>query len=555
MFETINEIFDDTAARYPATSCSFPLDKTEVSMESLVAESRRYAAGLAEQGIAKGDLVGLLFPTSIEFMYAFFGLLRLGAVPTALPLPASAADLATFGQRVQRIIDDGGVRHVLIHKRFAPLAAAPPRGVHMVAFDEQLAAADNTNGFDVRGDDLAFVQYTSGSTSAPKGVALRHANIAAGLRAIRESSRLGPSDRLMQWLPLYHDMGLFGMLAALSSGAPVHVWPPTSFIRKPRQWLQEFSKVRATLYTGPNFSYEYLLRAFSDKDLDGLELSNWRLAYNGAEHINHESTRRFIEFFGRCGFRAEAMFPVYGLAEATLAVSFPVPGRPPRTQWVERDLLANQGHAKPCERDHPDARPLVSVGNPVLDHEVRICDRDGRVLPEQQAGEIQIRGPAVMRGYLNQPEATEATFQDGWLKTGDLGYFSEGELYITGRQKEFIIVNGQNYYPQDVEDIAREVPGVYRNRCIAVALYSEGDERMGVLAETDLSDDEELAALASSIQQTILHKLSISNVDVHLVARRTIKRTTSGKYQRILMARHLLDNELGDELRFSLRVG
>lgn len=554
-YRTIDELYDYVADRFGQTQCRFPADNVAVSMEQLAAVSRKYAAGLARRGVKKGDLVGCLFPNSAEFLTAFFAILRLGAVPTALPLPASAAALQEFGRRVQSILHDGKIRHVIVHKRFIEMAAMAPPGVTVMEFDDRLADdADppmRTHG----ADDLAFIQYTSGSTSAPKGVSLSHANIVAGLKAIVEGSKLSVSDTVAQWLPLYHDMGLFGMLAALSNGATVCVWSPTAFIRNPGKWLRGFSDMAATVYTGPNFSYEYLLENVSESDLAQLDLRPWRVAFNGAENINAHSMTRFIEYFGRAGFRPETMFNVYGLAEATLAVTFPPLGRPPRIHWVDRDLLANEGKVRLVEQHEPHARGIVAVGGAVLGHEVRLCGEDGEVLGDDCVGEIQTRGPAVMRGYLNKPEITTETFQDGWLKTGDMGYTSGGDLFVTGRKKELIIVHGENYYPQDVETALQGEPDIYRNRCIAVAISDERGERLSVLAETSLEQQDALVALAGRVQSTISKQLGLANIDVHLLKRRSLQRTTSGKHQRLLMARQLRGNELRDSILFSLMSG
>jgi acyl-CoA synthetase (AMP-forming)/AMP-acid ligase II len=555
VYRTIDELYDYVTDRFGRTECRFPTDHAVVSMEQLAVLSRRYAAGLAQRGVKKGDLVGCLFPNSAEFLITFFAILRLGAVPTALPLPASAAAMMEFARRVQNILQDGNIRHIVVHKRFIEIAAMAPPGVTIMEFNEQLTDDAQPPARSHGPDDLAFIQYTSGSTSAPKGVALSHANIVAGLNAIVEGSKLSVADTVAQWLPLYHDMGLFGMLAALSNGATVCVWPPTAFIRNPGKWLRGFSDMAATVYTGPNFSYEYLLENVSESDLVELDLRPWRVAFNGAESISAHSMTRFIEYFGRAGFRPETMFNVYGLAEATLAVTFPPLGRPPRIQWVDRDLLANEGQVKLVDQHAPGARGIVAVGRAVLDHEVRICSSHGEPLGDGRVGEIQARGPAVMRGYLNKPEITAETFQNGWLKTGDMGYTSDDDLFVTGRKKELIIVRGENYYPQDVEAALQDVPEIYRNRCIAVAVSDGRGERLSVLAETSVDQQEALAALAGRVRSTISKQLGLASIDVHLLKRRSLQRTTSGKYQRLLMARQLRSDELRDSILFSLISG
>jgi fatty-acyl-CoA synthase len=550
---TLDELFDGVAARFPGTQCRFPADSTSITMEQLAVESRRLAAGLARHGVAQGDLVGCLFPNSREFLVTFFAIIRLGAVPTALPLPASAAALQEFGRRVHGILRDGNVRHVVIHKRFADLAAMTPSGVTVLQFGDELPVDAAAPPADHGPDDLAFVQYTSGSTSAPKGVSLSHGNILAGLRAIVEDSKMTPADLMFQWLPLYHDMGLFGMLSSLSSGASVCVWPPTAFIRNPGKWLRALSDMGGTLYTGPNFSYEYMLDNVPESELANLDLSRWRLAYNGAETINAHTVQRFVEYFGRAGFRADAMFPVYGLAEVTLAATFPPLGRPVRVHWVDRDLLSNEGRVRFVDHKDPGARGIVAVGRPVLDHEVRIAGEDGEPVDTHRVGEIQIRGPAVMRGYLNKPEITSESVHNGWLRTGDMGYFSEGDLFVTGRKKELIIVHGENFYPQDVEAALAGVSEIYRNRCVAVATSDERGERVSVLAETGLDQQDALATLATRVRTTISQQLGLGSVDVHLLKRRSLQRTTSGKYQRLLMANQLRNNELTDSILYSLQ--
>lgn len=552
---TLDKLFDSIAAQYPQTQCRFPADDAAISMSELAELSTRLAAGLAREGVVKGSLVGLLFPNSREFLVAFFAVLRLGAVAAALPLPASASALQEFGRRVQTILRDGRVRHVVVHERFMEMAALIPDDVSVLTFGDEIMNAAEPPAPTHLPTDLAFIQYTSGSTSAPKGVALSHANISAGLRAIVTSSEMKPDDVMVQWLPLYHDMGLFGMLASLSCGATTCVWPPSAFIRNPAKWLRNFVALGGTLYTGPNFSYEYMLDNVSERDLGQLDLRRWRLAYNGAESINYQILTRFIEYFGRAGFRPQAMFPVYGMAEVTLAATFPPVGRGLRVHWVDRDLLANLGEVRFVDRDDPRARAVVACGHAVFAHEVRIGTVDtGQALGESRVGEIQVRGPAVMCGYLNKPEVSAESFHDGWLKTGDLGYMSEGELFVTGRKKELIIMHGENYYPQDIEAALHEIPDIYRSRCIAVATLDEHGERLSVLAETGVTLPEKFQALAEEIRATVTKQLGLGRMDVHLLKRRSILRTTSGKYQRLLMAQQLRDKRLGELILYSLKT-
>jgi acyl-CoA synthetase (AMP-forming)/AMP-acid ligase II len=341
-------------------------------------------------------------------------------------------------------------------------------------------------------------------------------------------------DLCWLWLPLFHDMGLVSALTGIAVGYEQHLWPASAFIRRPERWFAQFAATRATIYVGPNFSYEYLLASVGDALLNEIDLSRWRIAFNGAELIDGRVMLRFIERFGRAGFRAESMFPVYGLAEATLAVTFPALGSPPVLHWVDRDVLARERRVHRLTPDHSRARGVVSVGHPVFRHEVRIADdHGGAVLPEGRVGEIHVRGPAVMRAYHRAPAQTRAAFCDGWLRTGDLGYLEEGQLFVVGRLKEVLVVRGLKYHPEDVEAVVRELPGIYRQRCVAFPDTGDGIEGIGLAVETSVSRADARAALAAAISARIGAELGVGDCRVYLVAPRSILRTSSGKYRRL----------------------
>jgi acyl-CoA synthetase (AMP-forming)/AMP-acid ligase II len=385
-------------------------------------------------------------------------------------------------------------------------------------------------------DDLAIVQFTSGSTARPKGVRLTHRNVVSGLSAISEGIGLGQGDGGGFWLPLFHDMGLFGTLSAVFAGIPAHIWSPLSFVKNPARWLREFAASGATITAMPNFGYDQLLGAVSADEAAEFDLRHWRISFNGAEPISHDSVQAFLERFAPAGFAPETMFGVYGMAEATLAVTFPPLGRAPLFEWVDRAELAATGLAVPVGRDAPGARAIAGVGRPVAGLRLRIADPDtGTDRPDGEVGEILIQGAPVTPGYLSQPVTDD--FVDGWLRTGDLGYRRGDEVFVTGRRKEMIIVRGANVYPQDVEAVAREVPGVFRRRCVAVAA-PDGSESMLVIAESTLAGAE-ADALRAGLAARIGAELGLAAVTVHLVAPRSIPRTSSGKVQR-LAARDLL---------------
>jgi len=380
-------------------------------------------------------------------------------------------------------------------------------------------------------EDICFLQYTSGSTTSPKGVMVTHANLMANITAFLGPHGLngGPGDVAVSWLPLYHDMGLIGfILGPLIYIGPVVILSTTSFARDPRVWLKAIDKYRGTISYAPNFAYAQVVKRLRDQDLEALDLSCWRVAGCGAEPIHAPTLLNFAERLAPAGFRAEAFMPSYGLAESTLAVTVHPREAPLRIDRIEAESL-KQGRANPARENNGRANEVVSCGVPFPNHQVAIVDEDGLALPEREIGEVIIRGPSVTRGYFGNAEATASTWQDGWLYTGDLGYLAGGELFICGRSKELIIIRGANYYPQDIELAARDLPGVKRGNVAAFGVNDGREERLVILAEADAREGEALRrAIATRIREAIgleVHRVSLVPVG-------TLLRTTSGKLQR-----------------------
>ncbi|WP_181782999.1 AMP-binding protein, partial [Pseudonocardia pini] len=358
----------------------------------------------------------------------------------------------------------------------------------------------------------AVLQFTSGSTADPKGVVLSHSNVLACAESITEAIALGPADAHASWLPLFHDMGLFGTLTGIFTGIPVNLWNPTAFVKDPARWLAEFAATRSTISTMPNFAFDALL----DTPPQDLDLSAWRVCFNGAETIRAESLSAFAERFRHNGFRAEAMTPGYGMAEATLVATLPPLGRAPVVESVDRDALARGELAA-------GTKEVVGLGRAVPGMEIRIAD--GPV------GEIQLRGAAVTSGYLRGPQPFT---DDGWLRTGDLGWLRAGELFFAGRAKEMITVRGVNTYPADVEAEVSGVPGVRRGRCVALSRL-EPHEHVAVVVETALPAAEH-DALRDAIAARVRRALGLSALTVHLTTPDSLPRTTSGKLRRLATA-------------------
>ena len=538
--DTLGESLRAVARAAPQASVTFPGLATSITNVSLLSRAEHCARRLVADGVRPADIVGLVAPAGPGLLAGLFGCWLAGAAVTVLPaLPGFSS---TEGQlrRLGRMMDTAGMRHLVaddINDEMVWRLAQNRLGLCVVPALSADAPAVPLPRNDPA--DLAVVQFTSGTVTEPRGVLLRHGAVMAGLRAIAISARHGPDEVIVQWMPHYHDMGLFGNLAVLLNGGSSHILEPMALLRRPGELLRYLAACRATIFTGMNFAYEILIDAASREVLDGLDLSAWRLAYNGAEPVNPDTVRRFQETFASAGVAPHVMYPVYGLAEATLAVTFPVPGALPTMITVDRAELGRTGRVRLAKPGQADAKTVVSVGRPVAGLAVRLTDDRGRLLGPGQLGELQIRGEMVTSGYLGSPRASAGLFDGDWLRTGDLAFQMNGEYFVMGRCKEMTIVNGQNFFPEDAEAVARGVPGVYRQHAVATAQAGPvGEEYIAVIAETNLADGRR-DGLARDIRQRVVTELGTPNIRVHLVPPRWLTRTTSGKWQRLLALQRL----------------
>ncbi len=499
-------------------------------------EAIRRAGHLSGLGLAKGDRVALMISEAHEFVLTFLGAVHAGVIPAPISPPMTTKSGENYLATVSRIVVQSGARMLVTTDStqvFAEsLRAHIPPGVRIVNVSEILAGEPPDfvpPVIDPR--DICFLQYTSGSTTAPRGVMVTHANL------IHNATQFfGPNgfdrredDVGISWLPLYHDMGLIGfILGPLIYPGPVIILPTTSFARDPRIWLRMIDKYRATITYAPNFAYGHVLKRLRDQDLAELDLSCLRVAGCGAEPIHAGTLRAFAERLAPTGFRASAFVPSYGMAESTLAISNRRQGDPFRALRVDAGQL-KEGRAHPITDDTSSAVELVSCGRWFPDFEVRIVDEQGNILNDGEVGEIAVRGPSVAAGYFENPEATADAWRDGWLYTGDRGFIDAGELFICGRIKELIIIRGANYYPQDIEWQIRDLPGVKRGNVCAFSIEEEDQERLIVLAEADPREAEGLEkAVATAVQEAM-------GIEVHralLLPAGSLLRTTSGKLQR-----------------------
>ncbi|WP_234717066.1 AMP-binding protein [Ensifer adhaerens] len=506
----------------------------------LATRARRIAGGLIVRGVVPGDRVALMLPTGIDFFVAFFGILYAGAIPVPIYPPTRLAQLEEHVRRQTGILGNAGARLLITMpeaRRLAGLLRAlvdTLNAVDCVADIESAAAAvDLPRSCDPNA--VALIQYTSGSTGDPKGVVLSHANLLANIRAMGSAMQASSADTFVSWLPLYHDMGLIGAwLGCLYYAAPLYAMSPLSFLGRPATWLWAMHNFRATFSASPNFGFEICLNKVADADLEGLDLSSLRMVANGAEPVSACTLRRFIERFGRYGVSAEAVAPVYGLAENSVGLAFPPLERPPVVDRVDRDRLATSGVAEAASPEDHTALEIVACGQPLPGHEIRIVDEAGHELGERREGRLEFRGPSATAGYFRNDEKTRALFHDDWLDSGDRAYMAGGDVFVTGRVKDIIIRAGRHLYPQEIEEAAGALPGIRKGGVVVFGTSDpdSGTERVVVVAETAQTDPASRASLQARVIDVTTDIAGTPADEVVLVPPRSVPKTSSGKIRR-----------------------
>jgi acyl-CoA synthetase (AMP-forming)/AMP-acid ligase II len=536
--DTLNGLLQ-RSSDFPAFGLRF-LDRKEretfVPWPEVYQRAQAVAGRLVQLGIGPGERVALIYPTEPGFFDAFFGILLAGAVPAPLYPPVRLGRLGEYHERTAAMLRASSAKLVLVHggvKRLLGETLALATVEKGALTLEELPTA-RPLAKEVKAEDLALVQFSSGTTVDPKPVGLSHRAILSQVRALNGHwpDADGVWNSGVSWLPLYHDMGLIGcVFTALARPSTMTLIGPEVFVTRPAIWLRALSRYQATISVAPNFAYGLCVDKIKDEDLVGVDLSHWSTALNGAEPVAPEVLRSFQTRFAKWGFRSEALSPVYGLSEATLAVTFSDLDQDFRTLRVERDILAKEG------RYVADAKgyELASVGRPLGGMELQLRDAEGESLPEDRVGRVWVRGPWVMSGYLDRPEATAKAIQDGWLDTGDLGFLHQGELYLTGRAKDVVILRGRNYSPSDIEHALQDIPGLRRGCVVAVSHLPEGGEGevLWLLAEhASGADPTSQADLPRACSEAVLAKTGL-RVDRALVLQPgTLPRTSSGKLRR-----------------------
>ena len=531
------------------------------------------AADLRRRGLEPGQTAAIMLPTCADFFFTFAGILLAGGIPVPIYPPFRADRIAEYATRQSNILRNAEARFLVTWRQAENLAKLlQPRvpTLREVLNVQKLGVADpeattadaktSANGtkkwraiehlsHHARGDDIAFLQYTSGSTGDPKGVVLTHANLLANIRSIISGINVKASDVCVSWLPLYHDMGLIGAwFVPIFTGVRLVVMSPLAFLSRPERWLRAIERHRATISPAPNFAYELCVRKIADKDLQGLDLSCWRAATNGAEPVRAETLERFATRFAPYGFRRDALMPVYGLAEGSLAVSVPPVGAGYKVDRIDRAQFESEGRAVPVGDSNAAALEFVNAGKPLPSVEVRIVDANLRDVGERQQGQLWFRGPSATSGYYHNEAASRELMRDGnWLDSGDLAYWCEGELYITGRAKDMIIKAGRNLYPHEVEEIAGRVAGV-RSGCVVA--FGAPDERTGterLIVTAELRDAAGAKRIEDEIARAVTDAIGIPPDVIALLPSQSIPKTSSGKLRRSETRRLFLEGKLGNK--------
>lgn len=535
-----------------------------LSFAQLSAEAERRGRQLLARGLKRGDTVALIVPEGDEFVQSFLACIYTGIIPVPLYPPVAFGKLDAYISSTAQLVKAASAKMLLTtakaqHVLWSLLDQVP--GLSSLLTVEELQGEPTgplAEPEKIQPEDVAFLQFTSGSTSTPKGVMVSHASILANTRGIMEHTlESNRDDKGVSWLPLYHDMGLIGfVLAPLRYLVPVYFIPTLSFVRRPTLWLDTVHKYRGTITFAPNFAFSLATRRTSAEQVKALDLSCLKVVGCGAEPNHGETLRAFVTHFVAAGLKPESLLPSYGMAEATLAMSFNPLRETFRSDWILADPYHQEGRAIPAQLDAQQGLSelgdgeavleFVTCGFPIPGHTTKVVDEHGQPLPDRQVGEVVFAGPSVTAGYFQNVEATHATFQPDGLHTGDLGYLVQGELFVTGRKKDLIILNGRNYDPQSIEWSVAELPGLRKGNVVAFSRPGSSSEELVVVGESK-TPAEEHETLKQTISTHVRENFGLVVAEVVLLEPGSLPKTTSGKLQRSKTRQQYLAGQLGQE--------
>jgi fatty-acyl-CoA synthase len=544
MTETLNAVRDAAGSitHKGYTFLDNDLRPTDWSFAEVCQETRRIGAYLRALGMSKRDRLALVLASPEDFVLSFLGAISAGVMPVPMYPPLALGRMDNYIDRAVGILRVSGAKVLLTTKELFPvlrpvLSRVPTlRRLMDVETLRQMTDIQEMSDVQTQPDEPCFLQFTSGSTSAPRGVVVTHRNLIANARAIIKSVEIDPdSDRAVSWLPLYHDMGLIGfVIVTLVAQMPVVFIPTIAFVKHPGVWMETVHKYRGTITFGPNFAFDLAAKRALKSARIKPDLSCLRVLGCGAEPINPKTMERFLSAFEPWGLNPNALMPCYGMAEATLAIAFDHLHRPVRKLVIDRQAYESRNIALPLSNGDRSLDPkrrfeLVSCGRTFPDHEIRIVDEEGNTLPEGRVGEIVFRGPSVTPGYFRNADASRKMLKGGWLHTGDLGFILYGDLFISGRQKDLVIINGRNYPPQAIEWVVEEVAGIRKGSVVAFSVEGDSTEKLIIIAETNVTNN---TPLAQAVSEQVRSAFSLSVDKVVLVGRGSIPKTSSGKLQR-----------------------
>jgi acyl-CoA synthetase (AMP-forming)/AMP-acid ligase II len=505
--------------------------------------TRALVAGeaLQKRGVSRGDIVIVVLRHSPELIDLFWGLIAIGAVPSIFPYLTEKIDPEIYTKQTRQLISNSGASLVITFPEFDSLTGGllADTGCTVITVDEITGSActgEIETDFSA-GAEMAQLQYSSGSTGLQKGVVHSHRALLDCVHATATVNDIRTTDVCVNWLPLFHDFGLIvGLLIPVTYGIPTVLMSPFYWIRKPSRLLEVMHRHRGTICFMPNFAFNHSVRSVRDGDLKGVDLSGVRRLINGSEPVRLDTLERFTERFAPCGLEPETVAVGYGATEASGGITMTPWNRRPKVDWVDLRKLQTTGRAVPVERSAPGASPIVSCGPPMMDIELDIVDPGGKVLEDRRVGEIVVRSPRVFSEYHLAPELTEQALIDGGFRSGDLGYLSDGELYICGRKKDLIITGGRNVYPEDLDEIANKVPGIYPGRSVAFGVLDERSGSEGIVMVCELRQDsteEQKIEIERELRGRVVGELDLPIADLHLLDQRGwVVKTTNGKIAR-----------------------
>lgn len=515
-----------------------------LTYRALIEGAGRYQAALRSRNVLQGEVVILILQQSIELVYAYFGTILNGSIPSIMPFLTEKLLPEKYRKDLGSLIEITQPSAIFTYRDFTDELSeiqAKNAFIKALLFSEEIeagaagqAGTGSYPGIERDGDDIVLLQHSSGSTGLQKGVALTHQAVFHQLDCYSETIRLSPRDVIVSWLPLYHDMGLIAcFLMPILYNVPLVIMSPFDWVRAPHRLFQAISQYKGTLCWLPNFAYNFCAQKIRPADMEGVKLSTLRAVINCSEPMRRSSHQAFLDRFSQHGLQPSAIATCYAMAENVFAVTQGGIDKAVTYDEIDQEIFQKDRIARKVNNNRPSVYQ-VSAGKPITNTQVRIMDGDGKELPDRHVGEIVIKSNCMLTGYYHREDETSSSFTEGWFKTGDLGYLAEGELYVSGRKKDLIIVGGKNVYPQDIEAVVNEVEGIHPGRCVAFGVFNEekGTEDVVVIAEleTDFADKEK--QVADQIRKMVTQSTAVALRQVYLVNDFWLIKTSSGKIAR-----------------------